>query len=335
MRIHENEELFRQAIQATADRLQIRAVYVEKDYWVTFALKAIFASEVGEDVVFKGGTALSKCFGTIQRFSEDIDLVMLRRKGESNSLMRAKLRKASKCIEETMPEVEIEGMTNRKGMNRKTAHSYMKVFDGDYGQVRDVIVLESSWLGHFEPYEESMVSSMIYRVMLEIGQNELIEKDLLGPFPVRVLSRKRTICEKIMSLVRFSYGANALEDLKMKVRHTYDLHLLLAIPELQEFFNSYEFDEMLIRVAVDDVRSFKNNNAWLIHHPMDSLFFSDLEGIVWSAMDKAYASSFANLVYGELPPSEKVFQTMRRIRSRLDKVEWNVLLPNNPPRSQE
>lgn len=326
MRLHENKEVFRQAIQATADRLRIRAVYVEKDYWVTLALKVIFASEVGEDVVFKGGTALSKCFRTIQRFSEDIDLVMLRRQGESNSGMRAKLRKAAKCIAQPLPEVEIEGLTNRKGMNRKTAHAYTKVFDENYGQVRDVIVLESTWLGHFEPHEESMVSSLIYEMMLKLGQNELVEKYSLEPFSVRVLSPNRTACEKIMSLIRFSYGEKPLDDLKMKVRHTYDLHLLLAMPQVQFFFNSSAFNEMLIRVAEDDVRSFKNNNAWLKHHPLDSLFFHSLESEVWPELEKVYSGSFAALVYGELPSSEAVFQSLKMIKARLKAVQWKIQL---------
>ena len=38
------------------------------------------------------------------------------------------------------------------GMNRKTAHPLQKEFKGDYGQVRDVIILESTWLGYYEPY---------------------------------------------------------------------------------------------------------------------------------------------------------------------------------------
>ena len=324
MTLHENEGIFRQAIQATSDKLQIRAVYVEKDYWVTFALKSIFGSEVGEDAVFKGGTALSKCLGIIQRFSEDLDLVMLRRDGESNSFMRTKLKKASKCIEGSMPEVEIEGVTNRKGMNRKTAHSYKKVFDGNYGQVRDVIVLESSWLGHSEPYQEATVSSLIYEMMLESEQTDFIKRYSMEPFTVRFLSPARTICEKIMSLVRFSHGANPIKDLKMKVRHTYDLHLLLALPELREFFSSAEFDDMLIRVGRDDARSFKNNNSWLVHHPSDSLFFKELDGKVWPEMEKEYSGVFADLVYGELPSSDTVLLSMQMIKSRLEKVDWKV-----------
>ena len=48
---------------------------VEKDFWVTWTLAVLFAhSELGSQLVFKGGTSLSKVFGVIKRFSEDIDL---------------------------------------------------------------------------------------------------------------------------------------------------------------------------------------------------------------------------------------------------------------------
>jgi hypothetical protein len=56
-------------------RLDIRPYIVEKDFWVCWLLRLIFAdAEIGGHLVFKGGTSLSKVFGIIQRFSEDIDL---------------------------------------------------------------------------------------------------------------------------------------------------------------------------------------------------------------------------------------------------------------------
>jgi len=58
MKLHENKILFRQAVQFTADQMKIPAIYVEKDYWVTYALFTIFNNEIGTDTVFKGGTAL-------------------------------------------------------------------------------------------------------------------------------------------------------------------------------------------------------------------------------------------------------------------------------------
>lgn len=131
MRLHENKTLFRQSVQYTADQMGIPAVYVEKDYWVTYALSVLFNSEIGKDIVFKGGTALSKCHQIIERFSEDIDLVVLRRKGDTDSRLKAKLKAVSGVLEDVLPETAIEGITNKKGMIRKTAHSYTREFKGD------------------------------------------------------------------------------------------------------------------------------------------------------------------------------------------------------------
>jgi hypothetical protein len=62
-------------IQEVAARRDISAVIVEKDFWVSWMLAVLFAHpEFREQLVFKGGTSLSKVFGVIERFSEDIDL---------------------------------------------------------------------------------------------------------------------------------------------------------------------------------------------------------------------------------------------------------------------
>ena len=62
-------------IQETAARRGLLPVMVEKDFWVSWTLAVLFAHpEFGGQLVFKGGTSLSKVFGVIERFSEDIDL---------------------------------------------------------------------------------------------------------------------------------------------------------------------------------------------------------------------------------------------------------------------
>src|SRR5215467_6157227 len=62
-------------IREVAARLGISAVMVEKDFWVSWTLAVLFAhQEFGKQLVFKGGTSLSKVFRVIERFSEDIDL---------------------------------------------------------------------------------------------------------------------------------------------------------------------------------------------------------------------------------------------------------------------
>jgi hypothetical protein len=62
-------------IREVAARRGLSALMVEKDFWVSWTLALLFAHpEFGEQLVFKGGTSLSKVFGVIERFSEDIDL---------------------------------------------------------------------------------------------------------------------------------------------------------------------------------------------------------------------------------------------------------------------
>lgn len=133
MKLHENISLYTDAIRFTAQQMNLPPEYVEKDYWVTFALYNIFKNEIGKETVFKGGTALSKCFGLIQRFSEDIDLVVLRNETETANQLKNKIKKISKSVSDVLPEIEIEGITNKVGMIRKTAHSYTRIFTGNYG----------------------------------------------------------------------------------------------------------------------------------------------------------------------------------------------------------
>lgn len=322
MNLHENKTLFRQAVQFTADQLNIPAVYVEKDYWVTYVLRTIFTNESGKETIFKGGTALSKS-KLIDRFSEDIDLVVLRNEGESDSRMKAKLKKISTLVGSILPEVEIEGVTNKLGMIRKTAHTYNKELSGDLGQIRDVIVLESTWLGNYEPSANRSLNSFVGEMMANNGQAATAEEYGLIPFEAKVLDTTRTLCEKIMSLVRFSYTENPLEDLKKKVRHTYDLHKLLQHEKIQEFFNSPVFEVMMLKVANDDVVSFRNNNQWLVHHPSEALIFKDLES-VWEELKPVYSSDFANLVYGVLPKDEEILQSLVVIQSRLRPITWTI-----------
>jgi len=323
MKLHENKTLFRQAVQFTADQMKIPAIYVEKDYWVTYVLFTIFNNEVGKDTVFKGGTALSKCYQMIERFSEDIDLVVLRKEGETDSKLKSKLKIVSTVVDTVLPEVTIEGITHKMGMNRKTAHTYKKEFKGDYGQVRDVIILESTWLGYYEPYTTRNIISFVGQMMLDNHQISIAEENGLLPFGLLVLEPIRTICEKIMSLVRFSYGENPIDDLKKKIRHTYDLYQLLTQEEFLKFFQSTAFDEMLLKVANDDVISFRNNNQWLVHHPSEALIFKDLDN-VWIELKTTYNGDFKNLVYGKLPKEEVILETLKMIQERLKTISWTI-----------
>ena len=325
MRLHENEPLFRQAVQVTAERMGILDIYIEKDYWVCYALKLIFDSAIKDEVIFKGGTALSKCYKFIERFSEDIDLVVIRRKEDTGNQLKTKLKKITKEITEPFVEVEMEGITNKMGMIRKIAYNYPKIFKGDYGQVRDVIIIEATWLGYFEPYTKRTLNTYIYDMMNATNQTPLAEEYNLLPFEALVLDSRRTLCEKIMSLVRFSYTEKPIIDLNAKIRHVYDIHQLLKDETVQEFFTSDAFDTMLLKVANDDVQSFKNNNDWLKFYPKEALVFREPEK-TWNQLKDTYQNEFKFLVYGELPKEEDVLNTILKVTERLPLISWVVNL---------
>lgn len=323
MNLHEDIKIFEDAVRITAQQLNIAEIHIEKDYWVTLALHTIFNNPIGKQTVFKGGTALSKCYGFIERFSEDIDLVVLNNEGESGNQLKNKLKKIANAVATKIEEVEVEGITNKLGMIRKIAYNYPRLFQGEFGQVRNVIVVEGTWLGHFEPYNKQHISSYIFEMMQINNQLDLAETYNMQPFEVQVLDVKRTICEKIMSLVRFSYGDDVIYDLRNKIRHTYDIHQLLKQDTIKAFFNSSEFDSMLLTVGIDDVLSFKSGNKWLENHPKDALLFTNTED-VWNELKGTYNNEFNDLVFGQLPKDIEVLKTLLEVKQRIQNVNWNV-----------
>ncbi|MCF6184220.1 MAG: nucleotidyl transferase AbiEii/AbiGii toxin family protein [Bacteroidales bacterium] len=323
MKLHENIELFRDAVVATSQTMGIAEIYVEKDYWVTLALFKIFKSEIGGQIVFKGGTALSKCNKLIDRFSEDIDIVLLKQEKETGNQLKNRLKQIAKIVETVLPETEIRGITNKKGMIRKTAHKYDKTFTGHSGQIRENVIIEATWLGSTEPYETGNVNSLIYEMIKITKQFEIAKDYVLEPFEVNVLSPKRTLCEKIMSLVRFSFTENPVIDLGNKIRHIYDIHKILGNSKLNKFFQSEEFEELFLKVANDDVISFKNNNDWLQNNPKTAIIFSNTEGI-WNNIRTIYFTTFKELVYGELPNEKDILKTLKTVAKRLETIEWKI-----------
>jgi hypothetical protein len=160
-------------------------------------------------------------------------------------------------------------------------------------------------------------------MMVQNNQQAFINEYGMNPFEVLVLNPKRTLCEKIMSLVRFSQTQEPITDLRNKIRHTYDIHLMLKDDNLKSFFQSDEFDTMLLLVASDDITSFKNNNEWLANHPTTAIIFSNTAD-TWNKIKDVYTSSFSELVFGELPNEAEILKALTSVADRLKPIEWNV-----------
>ena len=76
----QSEQVRKDTFQETADRLNTLSSYIEKDFWICFVLDMLFNKlpDGHPRLLFKGGTSLSKAFNLINRFSEDVDLVVYR-----------------------------------------------------------------------------------------------------------------------------------------------------------------------------------------------------------------------------------------------------------------
>lgn len=267
MRLHEDKTLFRQAVRFTAQEMKIKDIYVEKDYWVCFVLDQIFKQEYKDYILFKGGTSLTKCYDLLERFSEDIDLVVLRAQGESEMELISKRDSISEMAQTFLPEVYVEEFTK------------------------------------------------------SIGPNNMIEEYELWPVPVKVLDPTRTICDKIMSLVRMSHMDNPIESFKGKIRHIYDLNMLLQQKDFYDFFGSSKLDGMMKDVIHQDRISYDNIRGYMDKHPKDALLFSDIDD-VWLQISSTYNGSFADLVYGKLPEEDEILETLRVISNRLSRLTW-------------
>lgn len=333
MNLHLDKDNFEGAIVATANYFEIPEIFIEKDYWVTYALHQLFHSEVKDLIVFKGGTSLSKCYSIIKRFSEDIDLVVIKNDVDTGSDLKRRLKDITTIIDRSILEIVPDHTnTNKKGSIRKIVYTFPKVgLGGKYGEVKDDITLEVSHLGNFEPNVTKPIRTLIADYINSTPNIELITQFGLGDFEVKALAVERTFCEKIISLIRFSYTESPITDLSNKVRHTYDLTLLLRLDSIKDFVNSDSFGIMLLQVAKDDDKAIPNNKEWLYNHPKEALIFSDTL-MVWNVLKKVYTGTKFNelLIGNEKPPHENdVFETLVFLSERIEVISWEVIDKSN------
>lgn len=101
MKLHKNEEDFRNLCIIAADYIGIPEEAIKRDYYIVSMLQKLQKSDFADCCVFKGGTSLSKCYpGSIERFSEDIDLTFI----PSGDLSKKQYDRSLKKVEKIMTE---------------------------------------------------------------------------------------------------------------------------------------------------------------------------------------------------------------------------------------
>lgn len=253
MKLHEKPEDFKSAIAAAAQELKIREVYLEKDYWVTFVLRRLSEHSERKKIVFKGGTSLSKAYKTIRRFSEDVDLAILQ--GNLNGSQTKSLisEVAKDLTKEPLVEI-VTDATSKKGLSRTTSHQYPRnIQGGQFGVVKDILLLEVACFTKPTPYLDKEISSMIGE-FLKGKDSRAIDEFGLEPFFVQILDWRVTFLEKILSLAYASFedGETVGGQVRARVRHFYDLGVMYQDEEIKKYLMSSQAVEDLSGIREDE-----------------------------------------------------------------------------------
>ncbi len=320
MILHDAPETFLDLVDATAGHFGIPAVYVEKDYWVTLALKRLHQSDFKEQVVFKGGTALSKAHRLIKRFSEDIDLAI-----RPNDMGDAKRKRLLKQVETALTQdltyQAAHPMESKGSRFRKTAYAYpMRTDASQLGQVSDIILLEINAFADPEPAERMDIGTLISDFLATQDRLDLIGQYRLAHFDIFVLSVERTLCEKMMSLVRTGYEPNAKTDFARRIRHFYDIAMILRQPCYQEFVASNRFAGMISAVKASDRASMPNAEVWLDQPIEHAPIFANTKNL-WNDLKMAFHNNFKGMVYGdEMPDDREILMAIRTLKVAINNM---------------
>lgn len=224
MRLHENKEVFKEVIGATAAKLNFEEFQIEKDYYVSLLLKKLV--EVSPEIVFKGGTSLSKCYNAIDRFSEDIDINinfdqranMGEKKAFKLSVLRAIEEVGFKLLNnEVNPPIETR---SGRDFNMYLA-GYNKEFVSESAMV-DHIIVETNVSYRAFPCEVLNVSNYVTKYLSSENELELITNYELNPFEMNVQTIDRTFIDKLFAVC--DYYEDKISD--RYSRHLYDIHMI-------------------------------------------------------------------------------------------------------------
>lgn len=240
-------------VQGVADVLRIDEAAVEKDWWVTAVLYALFKTKASAYLLFKGGTSLSKGWNIIDRFSEDIDLAL-----ERDFFLNEKQLPCARCLsntqihrlrekgqdyvfgefkEELKEQLAALGLAARvtaenewpdeNGEPVKVPHDkdpsvifvqYPALYNSEAAYAVPAVKIEISVLSMAEPFEMRRISSLVEQVY----QGEDVDSDMVQT--IKMASPARTFLEKAFLLCE-EYQKKEPRTYRMS-RHLYDLEKL-------------------------------------------------------------------------------------------------------------
>lgn len=321
----ERNELF----TLTAERLGIGSIaIVEKDFWVCWTLKQLFEhAKLSKLLIFKGGTSLSKVYGLISRFSEDVDLVLDWRvvNQDQNPMAERSKRQQSKInetlndsaityIAETMmpwlqealgSHCEMEINTGEKDQGHVVRVKYPKT-ENPTG-ILPYIQLEIGPLASWLPHSEHSVTPYAAEYFPHLFDEPQCK--------VRAIDAERTFWEKATIL---HHEAHRPEDLPVPPRysrHYYDLCLMAA----DETLKSTALGKPELLASVVEFKKKFYPRGWANY---DAAFSGSFKLIppshVLNAMQKDY-EAMQEMIFGDRPTFDEIIASLKTLEAEINR----------------
>lgn len=315
-------------IEQTALKQGLSKQIVEKDLWVSTILEIIFSLPFANKLVFKGGTSLSKVWGLIDRFSEDIDLAIDRNifglEGDLTIRQLKKLRKASSLFvcnefcEALVNAVKkygleeyltIEAQPNGEGDKtypepRKIFIIYKSLFDTELSYVKPQIILETGSRSLFEPTQKASINSMVSDAFPTI-QTSVVKVEITTAVAAKTFLEKAFLLHEL-------FTTNACFRAERKSRHLYDLEKMMD----KEFaIGAIKDDELWNTIH-------HHRNVFTHMHDVD--YSPDIRDRIvlvpptehfqtWAA---DYADMQSSMIYGDSLSFSELIERMRELETR-------------------
>ena len=320
MKLFEHPDFEQAVLQATEHfrARGLRPAIVEKDYYVTEALR-IIAGNDGEKIIFKGGTSLSKGWNLIGRFSEDVDIFL------DPLAFRPVL--GARAIDRELKSLRNSlnahpGLTFRKersqtigGFGRSDLFVYAQRFGGP-GEVSGHVLVEAGTASGREPTETVELRSYLATFLAEQGIS--LEAEDEGSFPMRLLHFRRTFVEKMFAIHgKVELLKRERRPLGAYARHYYDLFHLAAEDEVVAMLTSNEY--AAIKADYDNISREHFEQSYFAPDEMsfahsDALFPpADLA----EAIRAEYETQCRQLCFGTHPSWASVQARLLEIRAHL------------------
>nr|MBP9753305.1 nucleotidyl transferase AbiEii/AbiGii toxin family protein [Pseudomonadota bacterium] len=276
-------------------------------------LSRLAKSKYVDESVFKGGTSLSKGYNLIERFSEDVDIAIINDKDKSGNEIKTIIRAIEKEITPDLTELQMDGVTSKGSRFRKSVFEYISTEKGN--QNNKLIVEVNSFANPF-PFQKLKIQSFIFDFLMQTGNEKYIEQFHLQPIDVNVLSKKQTLLEKMVSLIRFSFEENSVESISKKIRHFYDLYFLMNNSECAQFVASDSFKKQFDSILQHDRDMFEEPKDWQNKLITESPLVNDFTTL-WNQLKVKYQTELSALAYRPIPNEKDVAICFEKLIMRI------------------